>query len=185
MVSVRNHGKYTKMSKSSPRGIARCDYSGLMVKNADLQRQYQYRGRGLVDTGFLVYKKFIDRPNSQDLTPLIYIDPQPLLPARPDNVVDVITPSLLDLDVSGGADVTLTAQQFNNNNLIFRGLLTADITIFVPATFNDFFVDNITTGGFTLSMQIINNTSTIIEVPNGIQILMCNDSLTLKIINPN
>ena len=73
-MQVRNHGKYTKMRRNDPRGIARCDYSGLMVRHADLIRQMEYRGTGLVWTGFLVHPKFADKPNSQNLTLFIRLD---------------------------------------------------------------------------------------------------------------
>ena len=69
-MQVRNHGKYTKMSSRDPRGIARCDYSGLMVRHADLVKQKQYRGRGLVWTGLMVSPKFADIQNPQELITL-------------------------------------------------------------------------------------------------------------------
>ncbi len=184
-MQTRNHGKYTRMRKNSPRAIARCDYSGLMVQEAGLKDQMQYRGQGLVKTGYRVYAKFYDNPNAQDLTPLIKADPIPIINARPDNVVDAFVPQLLVLDVSGNVNVTLTLAQFSNINFIFKGVLTGDVTIFVPATFNDFFVDNITTGPFTLFMQITNNSNTLITLPRTLNTLINNDSFILKIIHPN
>lgn len=86
---VRNHGKYTKMDKKSPRAIGRCDYSGMMCRHSALIRQMEYRGTGLVWTGYMVNPKFSDKPNAQNLTPLIKLDPVPITNARPDNEIDI------------------------------------------------------------------------------------------------
>lgn len=86
---VRNHGKYTQMSMKNPRAIGRCDYSGLMVQHAKMIWQKEYRGSGLVNTGYLVHPKFADKPNPQNLVPIMKLDPVPILNARPDNVIDV------------------------------------------------------------------------------------------------
>jgi len=173
------------MSMTNPRGIARCDYSGLMVQHALLKDQMAYRGQGLVKTGYKVHPKFYDQPNPQDLTPLIKPDPTPLINPRPDSQIDVIQPSFLILDVSGDMDVTLTVDQFENNNFLFNGILTGNVVISLPATFNEFFVLNATTGLFTLSVQIINNYASRIELINQQKMLISNDSVNLKIINPN
>ena len=158
-MQVRNHGKYTKMSSKHPRGIARCDYSGLMVRHCDLKRQMEYRGTGLVWTGYLVHPKFADVPNPQNLTPLIKLDPVPFNNARPDTQIDAqntiaTSTGALTLDVSGNVNITLTESQFDNGSLTFKGILTGNIIIYVPNTYNQFYANNITTGGFTLSMQI-------------------------------
>lgn len=175
---VRNHGKYTKMLKNSPRGIGRCDYSGLMVRHSDLRKQMEYRGRGLVWTGYLVHSKFLDTPNPQNLIPLIKLDPVPIPDARPDNQVDAQTTEatsvgVLTLDVGGNVDITLTETQFDNGAFNFVGELTGNITIFVPNTYNQFYANNLTTGAFTLSMQIINNSFPALIIPAA-------DPLTLK-----
>jgi len=172
------------MSLQDPRGIGRCDYSGLMVQQEMMRDQMVYRGRGLVKTGYRVNPKFYDKPNAQDLIPLIRLDPPPLLKARPDNEIDTIQPQILILDVSSG-DVTLTQQQFSNINFVFNGDLSGNVIVSVPATFNDFFVFNQTTGGFNLSLQIVNNYATNIIIPNNNKVLVCNDSMSLKIITPN
>ena len=182
---VRNHGKYTKMNMKDPRGIGTCDYSGLMVQQAQMVDQYVYRGQGLVKTGYRVNPKFYDQPNAQDLTPLIKLDPVPIINARPDSQVDTIQPQILILNVGGSSDVTLTETQFSNINFIFNGSLSGDVIISVPATFNDFFVCDQTTGPYTLSMQIINNYATRIVLVRDVQMLISNDSMSLKIIHPS
>lgn len=181
---VRNHGKYTKMSKLNPRSISRCDYSGLMVQTSKMVDQYQYAGQGLIKTGYRVNPKFADKPNPQNLTPIIKVDPRPILNARPDNVIDTIDPQLLITDVTGQSSVTLSPAEFSNINFIFKGVLSSDCTIFVTSTWNDFFLTNITTGGFILSMQLINTQIRLTLEPN-IKLLISCDGQTLKIIHPN
>lgn len=181
---VRNHGKYTKMSKLNPRAIGTCDYSGLMVRHAHMVPQVAYRGRGIVKTGFLVNPRFYDNPNPQDLTPLVYVDPRPVLNPRPDSIIDNPTTPTLYLDVSGGQDIILNPVQYNNTQMIFTGVLTSDITILVPAFFNEFFVTNKTTGPHTLSMQIIDISYTKILLPRGLTPLIFNDCFTLTFSHP-
>lgn len=149
-------GKYTKLDRNNPRGLGMCDYSGLTVRHADLCKQYEYRGRGLVWTGLWVYKKFLDKPNPQNLTPIITVDPIPLLHPRPDPFLADTTTPTLNLDVSGNQNVPLTFTQFNNVILNFIGELTGDILVLAPATYNQFYANNLTTGDFTLGMNIYN-----------------------------
>lgn len=172
-MQVRNHGKYTKMSKHSPRGIARCDFSGLMVRHADLVRQKEYRGRGLVWTGFFVNPKFADKPNPQNLTPRIKLDPVPITDSRPDSQIDAqgtlaTSVGVLTLDVSGNSNITLSLAQFNNGSFNFTGVLTGDIIIYVPNTYNQFYANNLTTGGFSLSMQISGNATPPLVIPHAL-----------------
>lgn len=172
---VRNHGKYTKMMKNNPRGIARCDYSGLMTRHADLIRQMEYRGTGLVWTGYMVNPKFADQPNAQNLTPLIKLDPVPLRDSRPDSEIDAQTTiasssGALTLDVSGDMNVTLTEEQFDNGSITFEGSLTGDILILVPNTYNQFYANNLTTSDsedfdFELGMQVIGNPNFTLDIP--------------------
>lgn len=159
---TRNHGKYTKMNINSPRAIATCDYSGLMVRHMDLVRQNQYAGTGLVWTGLLVNPKFADKPNPQNLVPYIRLDPVPVKNARPDSQVDNYTTlantvGIISIDVSGGDNVTLTNTQFSNGSITFTGILTNNIVIFIPNIYNQFYANNITTGGYGLNMQVYNN----------------------------
>lgn len=182
-MQVRNHGKYTKMLKNNPRAIGRCDYSGLMVQQLSMKDQYQYAGQGLVKTGYRVSPKFYDQPNPQNLTPLIKLDPVPIIQARPDNEIDAVQPQVLFLDISGNSNIVLTLDQFRNSRFIFTGALTGNVIVFVPGTFNDFFVENRTTGGFTLFMQISNNSASIVTLIPNTTMLICCDGYTLHILN--
>lgn len=182
---VRNHGKYTKMSKLSPKSISRCDYSGLMVQTALMVDQYEYAGQGRIKTGYRVNPKFADKPNPQNLTPIIKVDPRPILNSRPDNEIDTVNPQLLITDVTGTSSITLSLEEFSNINFIFKGVLSSDCTIYIPGTWNDFFVNNIATGPHTLFMQIINSTPTLITLTPNVNLLISCDGQILKIIHPN
>lgn len=184
---VRNHGKYTSMSKRNPRAIARCDYSGLMVAHSSLRPQMQYGGSGLIKTGYLVASRFLDVPNAQNLAPLIKVDPVPILNARPDTVIDAIVPQILEIDVSSGLDVELNNTQFGQTlNFIFTGFSLDDVIIFVPATFNEFTVSNQVRGGSTLYMQIIDKENTKILLPPAPALPnFVNDCFTIRIIPQN
>ncbi len=169
-MQVRNHGKYTKMNMRDPRGIARCDYSGLMVRHADLKKQKQYRGTGLVWTGLMVAPQFEDVPNAQELIPLIRLDPVPLKNPRTDSQVDAqqtISSSTgeITIDVSVIDNRILTQEQFNNGIINFTGNLIEDIIIIIPASYNQFYANNITTGGFLLGLQLVGNTNFTLNVP--------------------
>lgn len=154
---VRHHGKYTRQNRRNPKGLGVCDYSGLMVRHSDMIRQLEYRGTGKVWTGYWVNPRFADVCNPQNLIPLIRLDPIPLDHARPDpEVYDVSVPTL-DLDVSGNLNITLTYTQFDNTVFNFTGTLTGDIIVYVPNVFNEFYANNLTTGNFTLGMQLIGN----------------------------
>lgn len=187
---IGHHGKYTKQNRRNPRGLGVCDYSGLMVRHADMIRQLEYRGTGKVWTGYWVNPKFADVPNPQNLIPLIRLDPIPLDHARPDPEVYDVTVPTLNLDVSGSSNITLTNTQFDNTVFNFTGDLTQDIIVYVPATFNEFYANNLTTGNYTLSMQLVDQYSTpplLIPIANEMTQVgpfVLNDSLKLTII-PN
>jgi len=182
---VRNHGKYTHMRKNNPRAIARCDFSGFMVAYSSLRRQMEYTGSGLVWTGYYVSSRFLDKPNAQNLMPLMKLDPVPLPNARPDNEVEAqntlaTSVGVLSLQVGGNVNVTLTIEQFHNGVFNFLGELTGDIIVYVPNTYNQFYANNLTTGAFTLSMQVTGNSSPALRIPPA-------DPITLQgpmVVNP-
>jgi hypothetical protein len=72
----------------------------------------------------------------------------------------------LSLSVAGSANVTLSASQYANPILEFTGLLTGNISVFVPLTAGaEWQVYNGTTGSFTLTM--IGATGTGVVVTQG------------------
>lgn len=190
---TRNHGKYTNMSRYRPRAIAVCDYSGFFVQHSKLIKQMEYRGTGLVWTGYYVLPKFSDIPNPQNLTPRVRLDPKPVLNARPDNIVwqqETIETcvGILTLDVSGGNDQTLTLDQFvNHGSFNFIGTLTADIFVYVPNITKEFYANNFTNGGFNLKMQLIGNEILPLTIPlltnkNLLGPVVVNTTTNLKIV---
>jgi len=191
-MKVRNHGKYTKMRLKDPRGIARCDYSGLMVRHADLKKQMQYRGIGLVWTGLMVAPQFEDLPNAQELIPLIKLDPVPLNNPRPDSQIDA-QPTIgsstgeISIDVSISDNRSLTLSQFDNGIINFIGDLIERIIIILPASYNQFYANNKTNGGFDIGLQIIGNPNFTLNVSpvnsiNGQGPMVVNTSLNLQIV---
>ena len=82
---LRQKGKYTKIDRNNPLAVARCDYSGFLCRHSDLIKQMEYRGKALVWTGFWVNKVFADKPNPQNITPVLLPDPYPIYSPRPDD----------------------------------------------------------------------------------------------------
>lgn len=82
---MRIKNKYLRIRKNDPQAQGVCDYTYVMGMREDLIKQMEYRGNGLVWTGFLVHKKFADKPNPQNLKPLIFRDPIPVQNPRPTN----------------------------------------------------------------------------------------------------
>ena len=193
---ARGHGKYTKMNLRNPQAIGTCDVSGFMCRRADMVEQMRYVGSGLVGTKLLVNPKFYSEPNPQELVPIIKVDPKPIVNPRPNNIIDnqltiATSIGILDVDVSGGADVTISTSDFMSyGSFNFKGALTADITVFVPNLIKNFYANNLTTGDFTLSLQLEGNISItpplIIPAASPITLLgpvIGNTLLNLQIIN--
>jgi hypothetical protein len=67
-----------------------------------------------------------------------------------------------EVDVSGSTDYTLTGNELNRIAYQFTGVLTDDITIIVPATVQQYWVFNNTTGGFDLSIGTATQVSPLI-----------------------
>lgn len=59
----------------------------------------------------------------------------------------------LTKNVAGGTNVTLSAAEAGYKILKFTGLLTANINVVVPTTTTIWYVDNSTTGGYTLTVK--------------------------------
>jgi hypothetical protein len=78
------YGNYSRIDPKKPRALGMCDLSGFLCRHEDLIRQMEYRGNGLVWTGFLVHPDFADQPNPQGLVPILLPDPIPIKNPRPD-----------------------------------------------------------------------------------------------------
>lgn len=70
--------------------------------------------------------------------------------------------NLLSIDVSGGGDYTLAGVQLNQIGYRLTGVLTANRNIIVPATVQQYWVSNETTGAFSLTVKTAAGTGIIV-----------------------
>ncbi len=147
-------GKYTKQNFNRPRGLATCDYSGLLYRYEDGVKQYQYRGNTEAFTGNWVNPVYADKLNPVELAPIIRLDPIPFKHPRPDPIVYDDNLTQTNIDLTGLVNPLLTVSQLNVNTVIFSGTLAADIFVFIPNTYLEFYANNVTTGNFTLNLEV-------------------------------
>lgn len=83
-------GKYSKFRKNNFKPVFICDISGLVSNLGDQVKQMEFAGRSEIWTGFLVNKRFRDKPNAQLLTPRIKADPKPVLTSRENNIIEYV-----------------------------------------------------------------------------------------------
>lgn len=76
---------HVRTNPNNPESVAICDYSGFTVPRSELVKQYEWRGDRLAWTGYYVWKKFVDKPNSQLRPPKLPPDPVPVPYPRPDD----------------------------------------------------------------------------------------------------
>lgn len=69
------------MHDFSPSG--KCDLTGLIFLHKDLVPVMEWAGDTLYDTGLLAEKSLCDEPQPYFKTPRIFMDPEPVLNARP------------------------------------------------------------------------------------------------------
>lgn len=93
-------GKFVTIDTEHPDAVAICDYSGLICNYSDLVKQMEWRGNRLVWTGFMVNKKFADKPDPQQIPLVLPPDPYPLPNTRPPQAqsVGVNGPNVLPLE---------------------------------------------------------------------------------------
>jgi hypothetical protein len=72
----------------------------------------------------------------------------------------------VEVDVTGGTNYTLTGNELNRIAYQFTGVLSADITVIVPATVQQYWVYDNTTGGFDLSVGTVAQVTPLI-ITNG------------------
>ena len=83
-------------------------------------------------------------------------------------VIDNNLGGTLTLSVAGSANVMLTAAQAQNAIYNFTGVLTGNINVIFPAQGGTYFINNATTGAFTLTVQAGTSTAGFL-VPQGQQ----------------
>ncbi len=75
--------------------------------------------------------------------------------------------TVINKDVSGAGNVTLTSIESASLIQNYHGALGANITVFFPTANNYWFVSNLTTNAFTLSVQLVGPLGTSYVVPQG------------------
>jgi hypothetical protein len=83
---------------------------------------------------------------------------------------------ILNKDVSGGSNVTLTSNDVGHGILNFIGTLTANISVIVPNTSYKWTVANNTAGGFQIILQTAAPVATITLGPGVSTIVYCDGS---------
>lgn len=89
---------------------------------------------------------------------------------------------ILNKDVAGGVNVTLTATEAGNGVLVFTGTLTANISVIVPATSKSWIVANRTTGAFTLTLKTAAGTGILVTQGRSAE-LWCDATNVLQSTN--
>ena len=84
------------------------------------------------------------------------------------------------IDVGGGTNYTLTGSQLNRVSYKFTGVLTADIAVIVPATVQQYWVDNATTGAHVLSVSSAAGGTNVAVTQGGRAILYCDGTNVLN-----
>jgi len=80
----------------------------------------------------------------------------------------------VQINVAGSGDYTLSGSELNRIAYRFNGLLTNDRTIIVPSTVQQYWVDNSTTGAFSLFVKTLPQAGSGVEVfQGGRQIVYC------------
>lgn len=85
----------------------------------------------------------------------------------------------LAIDVSGGGSYTLNTFQLNKISYNLTGILTANRDIIVPATVQQYWITNSTTGGYTLTVKTSAGTG-IVVAQGDAQILYSNGTDVVK-----
>jgi len=79
----------------------------------------------------------------------------------------------IQITVAGSGDYTLSGSELNRIAYRFNGLLTNDRTIIVPTTVQQYWVDNSTTGAFSLFVKTLAQVTPVEVFQGGRQILYC------------
>jgi len=91
---MRAHSGRARVSLRHPQAMGECDRCGMWWSLTALQKQMQWAGNNLADTGLLVCRECLDVPQAQFRSPILPQDPRPLVNTRPSyNVTPV--PSVL------------------------------------------------------------------------------------------
>ena len=79
----------------------------------------------------------------------------------------------ISINVAGSGDFTLSGVQLNRISYEFTGILTGNRSIIVPSTTQQYWVDNKTTGAFTLDVKTAAQITPIVVLQDNRNILYC------------
>jgi len=80
--------------------------------------------------------------------------------------------SLLQIDVSGSGNYTLSVSEINKTAYVFTGTLTGNRDIIVPTTIQQYWVSNQTSGAYTLGLRTASQASPGVTVSSGARSIM-------------
>lgn len=72
-----------KGSLNNIQPLGQCDFTQYLCNHKDLRWYMEYNSTGLYNTGLLVHKDFLFKPNPSNLLPQLHTDPTPVKNARP------------------------------------------------------------------------------------------------------
>lgn len=78
-----------------------------------------------------------------------------------------------------GASVTLTSQQASPLVQNFTGALTGNVIVYFPAAAGQWYINNLTTGGFNVTVQLAGPTGNPILIPQGERVIIYSDGTTV------
>lgn len=83
-----------------------------------------------------------------------------------------------NIDVSGNTDVTLSTTQAGNTQIKFIGALTGNINVIFPAVVGEWYINNSTTGSFSLTAKPSGGTG--YSCPQGQQVIIKSDGTSIQ-----
>jgi hypothetical protein len=81
--------------------------------------------------------------------------------------------SVLQIDIAGSGNYTLTVSELNKTAYIFTGLLTGNRDIIVPTTAQQYWISNQTTGSYTLGIKTAAQSPAVTVAQGARAILYC------------
>jgi len=86
------------------------------------------------------------------------------------------------VSIAGGVDYTLSGSELNRISYKFTGAVTADIDVIVPNTVQQYWIDDETTGGFTVSVKTSTQVTPMALTNGSRNIFYCDGSDVLNAV---
>lgn len=139
-----------RVSLRNPNAAGECDACGIWFNLDALQRQFEWRGTKLADTGFLKCRTCLDRPNQQNRTLILPPDPVPRINPRPSHD---ITPTPII-----GQPLPTSPSTFGFTQYVVGG---ASIVPYYPTTKAEVLAAVATLSGIPTPSQIFDRSTTL------------------------